>query len=54
MVTLEILSETPGHEGGLIAALSAAITTARAATPALKVRIVTRNRKIREGMQGSF
>jgi hypothetical protein len=51
-VTLEILSEIPGHEGSLIAALSAAITSARAVAPALKVRIVTRNRKIREGMRG--
>jgi hypothetical protein len=52
LVTLEILSDAPGHEGGLIAALTAAITTARDVTPALKVCIVTRNRKIRDGMQG--
>jgi len=48
------LSETPGHEAGLIAALSADIMTARAATPALKIRIVTRNRKIRDRMQDCF
>lgn len=54
LVTLEILSEAPGHEGVLIAALSAAIMSARAVTPELKVRIVTRNKKIRDGMQGCF
>lgn len=54
LVTLEVLSETPGQEGGLIAALSAAIMTARATTPALKVRIVTRNGKIRDGIRRCF
>ena len=54
LVTLEVLSETPGQEGGLIAALSAAIMTARATTPALKVRIVTRNEKIRDGIRRCF
>ena len=51
LVTLAVLSEIPGHEGATIAALSAAIVAARAVTPALKVRIVTRNQRIRDAMQ---
>ncbi|MFL6715588.1 MAG: hypothetical protein ACJ8G3_04420, partial [Burkholderiaceae bacterium] len=54
LVTLEILSETPGHEGSLIAALSAAIMAARAVTPDLKVRIVTRNSQIGDGLRACF
>lgn len=54
LVTLEVLSATPGHETLSVAALSAAIMAARAVTPELKVRIVTRNKQIREGMQGGF
>jgi len=54
LVTLEVLSETPEQEGVLIAALSAAIMTARAMTPALKVRIVTRNEKIRDSIRRCF
>ena len=51
LVTLEVLSETPGHEGSSVAALSAAIMAARAIIPALKVRVVTRNKKIKNNMQ---
>lgn len=54
LVTMEVLSEIPGHEGILSAALSAAILAARAMTPDLKVRILTRNEKISDGMQGCF
>jgi hypothetical protein len=52
LVTLEVLSETPGQESRLIASMSATIIAARAATPELKVRIVTRNKQIRDGMRG--
>ncbi|WP_194712020.1 hypothetical protein [Noviherbaspirillum soli] len=54
LVTLEVLSEMPAHEDLSIAALSAAIMAARAITPGLKVRIVTRNQRIRDGMQAAF
>lgn len=54
LVMLEVLSETPGHEGATIAALSAAIMAARAVSPALKVRIVTRNRQIGDAMRAVF
>ena len=54
LVTLEILSETPGQEGQLIAALSAAIMAAQARSPGLKVRLLTRNPAIRAGLQSCF
>lgn len=54
LVTLEVLSETRGQEGLLVAALLAAIMAAHALAPDLKVRIVTRNKAVREGVQGCF
>jgi hypothetical protein len=54
LVTFEVLSETRGQEKRLVAALSAAIIAARALAPKLKVRIVTRNKAIRDGVQACF
>lgn len=53
-VTLEALSESPGYEVILANTLSAAIIAAQALTPELKVCIVTRNKQIRDVIEGAF
>jgi hypothetical protein len=52
--SIEVLSEAPGHEGVLVAALAAAVMAAQSASPGLRVRVLTGNPAIRQGLETLF
>jgi len=54
LVSIEVLSEGAGHDAMLAAGLAAAILSARAQTPELKVRVVSRSAVIRDMLTERF